>query len=269
MDTSAPPTSPKSFSPFAVAGSEQLSSSSDLANSRRAVSDSSFEPPEPDIDLGFTSTEEALLSALERERASATTSNEVAGIILHEMGNLTMGLAASTEPEVEATFDRLKETIEGLQILFDQTKAIDYQLVDVSEVLKHALRGFVAVATIDTARSQRLLCLCPSLITQIVYNITRNGAKYAGKDSRIVIRTGTAEGHLNIFIHNKGIPMAPDLAHNLFRGRVEKCHGMGLGLLICHKCATRMGGTIGVRSHSAGTTFMIKVPVFEGCLRAY
>ncbi len=104
----------------------------------------------------------------------------------------------------------------------------------------------------------------PQRVRQILYNLLSNAYKYTDKGS-VTVRVGWQDGTLTLSVADtgKGISEA-NVAHILqpFVQLVDKNHrdGTGLGLPICQKLATLMGGKLTVTSKvGVGSTFTVSL----------
>ena len=102
---------------------------------------------------------------------------------------------------------------------------------------------------------------------RIVSNLLVNAVKF----TRVgVVRAGIvdADGGVAIAVSDTGIGIAPDRIERIFeddapRGDApsERERGYGLGLAICRRLASVLGGTLGVESTpGVGSTFTFRLP---------
>lgn len=106
-------------------------------------------------------------------------------------------------------------------------------------------------------------------LRQILTNLVANAVKYSPAGGRIEVELEARDEHLDIFVRDEGIGIAPADQRLIFEKfyRVDAnmtrgVSGSGLGLYICRELLHRMGGRIGVESEpGAGSTFVITLPI--------
>jgi signal transduction histidine kinase len=103
---------------------------------------------------------------------------------------------------------------------------------------------------------------------QVVRNLVENAIKFTPADGRVLLRAA-AEGHsVVITVEDTGIGIPEDQHENIFNEYVrldsnepEVQAGSGLGLAVCRRLATALGGRISVTSKvGEGTTFAVRLP---------
>lgn len=112
-------------------------------------------------------------------------------------------------------------------------------------------------------------------ITQIVFNLLSNAAKYSGEDRYLAVElthdTRRDRRGVLISVHDHGFGISPEDRAHLFEGfyraadsRVREKGGAGLGLALVKHIVDAHRGTIDVESRLVkGTTFRIFLPVAE------
>jgi signal transduction histidine kinase/DNA-binding response OmpR family regulator len=103
-------------------------------------------------------------------------------------------------------------------------------------------------------------------VHQVVLNLVLNALAVTPPDGSISVRTaGASEGGVEIEVSDCGPGIPPDQLEQIFdpffttKGPDE---GSGLGLMVCHRIVTDHGGTIEVRSGSAGgASFLVRLPL--------
>jgi signal transduction histidine kinase/FixJ family two-component response regulator len=107
----------------------------------------------------------------------------------------------------------------------------------------------------------------PDRLAQLVQNLLRNAIDYSPADTPIRIDVRDRGSTVEIFVHNFGPPIPPELMPEIFdpfhqgdpHGRPSK--GLGLGLFIAKEIAESHGGSIRVESdQDRGTTFTVSLP---------
>ena len=113
-----------------------------------------------------------------------------------------------------------------------------------------------------------LLRTYPSQILQLFQNLIANALKYHGEPPpHIQIAEVPSEdtAYRTIIVQDNGIGIAPENQARIFKifQRLHSGHkdGTGIGLAICHKVVTELGGTISVASQlGEGATFSLHFP---------
>lgn len=112
----------------------------------------------------------------------------------------------------------------------------------------------------------------PHAVARVFANLVANAVKFSLPDGRVVlglsqIRSGDFSG-IEFRCADDGIGIPPERLDTLFDvarrtpdARVESLPGSGIGLAICHRIVTRLGGTIDVASTPGqGSTFTVRIP---------
>jgi signal transduction histidine kinase len=103
---------------------------------------------------------------------------------------------------------------------------------------------------------------------QVVRNLVDNAIKYTPADGRVLVRA-IADGHsVVVTVEDTGIGIPEDQYENIFQEYVrldgnepDGDAGSGLGLAVCRRLATALGGRISVTSEvGEGTTFAVRLP---------
>jgi signal transduction histidine kinase len=104
-------------------------------------------------------------------------------------------------------------------------------------------------------------------LRQVLLNLVSNAIKYNRPDGEVTISTsGAAEGKTRISVHDTGPGIAPDDLPKLFKpferlnADNSDVEGTGLGLVLSHRLAMAMGGTLQVESVlEQGSTFFLEL----------
>jgi CheY-like chemotaxis protein len=107
-------------------------------------------------------------------------------------------------------------------------------------------------------------------LAQVISNLLTNAAKYSDPESRIALRGGLADGHVELAIIDQGIGIAEDMLGRVFEAFVQQPQtsersrgGLGLGLTIVRSLVEMHDGT--VRAESAGvgrgSAFIVTLPL--------
>ena len=103
-------------------------------------------------------------------------------------------------------------------------------------------------------------------ITQVVYNLIDNAAKFATEGTAIVVSLWKEEGRAFVSVENKGetiskeeLPLIFDRFHKTDRSRSMDREGVGLGLYIAKTILDSHGDDIYVTSRDGVTTFVFNL----------
>lgn len=144
---------------------------------------------------------------------------------------------------------------------------IDAREIDPRRLLDEAIadlpvrrRQFIVV----DAQSSIHVFWDPEMIRRAVDNLVDNAFKYSTADSTVTVRLIETHGRVHISVHNTGDPIPPEEQSLLFHpyrraASAERSgkSGWGLGLPQVQSIAEAHGGSVGVESSSAGTTFTL------------
>lgn len=108
----------------------------------------------------------------------------------------------------------------------------------------------------------------PRSLHPILVNLLDNAAKYAGRSDAVTVRTRSDGERATIEVEDRGPGIAVELQARLFEpgyrtdgAREDGVHGDGLGLFIAQRLASRIGGSLSVRSIPGdGATFILELP---------
>ncbi len=128
-------------------------------------------------------------------------------------------------------------------------------------VTAHAVAGVDVEARVD---SEPALIACdPVRLRQALDNLIRNAVIHGGARPVVVGVVRGDEG-VSLSVADAGPGIAPEDLDRIFAPGVrlnEHRPGSGLGLSITRAIVEAHGGTLGVESSSAGSTFTITLPV--------
>ncbi|HMF18675.1 MAG TPA: ATP-binding protein [Gemmataceae bacterium] len=108
----------------------------------------------------------------------------------------------------------------------------------------------------------------PDKLREVLTNLLHNAVEYNRPDGSIDLAVERQNGHLCLEVRDTGIGIAPDAREHIFERffradpsrHADTLHA-GIGLAIVKGYVDLMGGTIGVESSSAGSTFRVELPV--------
>ncbi len=110
----------------------------------------------------------------------------------------------------------------------------------------------------------------PAAVEQVLFNLVDNACKYASaaEDRRIHLRVIQNESGTGFEVSDHGPGIPPESARRLFRPFHKSCDdaavtapGVGLGLALCRRLASDLGGTLEIAPpRFEGATFLFKLP---------
>lgn len=218
---------------------------------------------------------------------------ELAGGIAHEVNNPLATIAINCEiliDELEAanekvSIDYLKERLEIMHEQSFRCKKIVQKLLDFSKRHSPTLHEFnlhdlitdtVELVSYDAKQKQikfeydfkldsDTVVSDPSQIMQVLLNVFNNALDASEKNSKIVIHTENVENYTKIIVEDFGGGIHADDLHKVFQpfySTKESGKGTGLGLPICEKIITNLGGRINFTSQvSKGTKVNVLIPI--------
>ena len=153
---------------------------------------------------------------------------------------------------------------------------LEFVPVRVHEVVDHVLKLFAARAGergLDMAAHvagdvPEIIAADPVRLTQILSNLVNNALKFTERGG-VLIRIGFSDARLRIEVVDTGIGIPEAKLATIFEAfsqadasTTRRFGGTGIGLTICRRLVTAMGGEIAAAStHGEGTTFMVVIPV--------
>ena len=106
------------------------------------------------------------------------------------------------------------------------------------------------------------LPLPSTLVRQVLINLMLNAIEAAGRSGRVAVHAQTALTQLVIVVENNGKSLSPEQMSRLFEPFTSLSeHGHGLGLWICYRIVTQLGGTIRAESTENLTRFTVTLPL--------
>ncbi|MFN3374244.1 MAG: sensor histidine kinase, partial [Chloroflexus sp.] len=219
----------------------------------------------------------------------ATVSHELRTPLTSIIGYTDMlrrGVLGELSPDVQETLGYMKQASLNLMRLisdileFSRMEAgqleMEVEPVEVSMIIQN-----VAGQMLPQARERNLALMVnvPSdlpkvaanagRLEQVLINLVSNAIKFNRPDGRVEICAELRGEWVRICVKDTGIGIAPADQERIFEEfqRVrqlngQKVHGIGLGLAICRRLITYMGGKIGVESAPGeGSTFFCDLPV--------
>lgn len=100
-------------------------------------------------------------------------------------------------------------------------------------------------------------------IEQVVANLVSNALRHGSVSAPVEVGVRGSSDELVLSVTNRGAPIDGELLPHLFepfRSGGTKTDGLGLGLFVVREVVAAHGGSVAVRSTSAGTTFEVHLP---------
>lgn len=205
------------------------------------------------------------------------SANDRIAILVHEVRSPVAALAAVAEALRDAHGSPAART-ELVQLAIGACSAIERIVTDVTvasvrlatvdtadlvrrAVAAHAVAGVDVEARVDPD-VPRIEC-DPVRLRQALDNLIENAVLHGG-DRSVAVRATHADALVSISVSDGGAGIPDDDLERIFeRGvRLDERHpGSGLGLAIARAIVEAHGGTLRVKSSSAGSTFTITLPV--------
>lgn len=187
-------------------------------------------------------------------------------------------LAEAGSHPVEAirrSADRLSNLVDDLLAMARAEEGADNLTeVDLVQMLRDAcdhaetearLRG--VAFTLDTPK-ELSATVDANALTRVFANLVGNAVKFSLPRGRVVLRLTRYDGAVEFRCSDEGIGIPADLLETIFDisrrtpdARTEEFPGSGIGLAICARIVTRLGGRITVDStQGQGSTFTVRIP---------
>ena len=217
---------------------------------------------------------------LEGERLAIV--GEMASAVAHSIRNplssirTSVELALDRDPgrfeepanDIVAEVDKIEAWIREL-LAFTRPGSIKREPVDVNQVVRASLasvRGQLERKRV--AATEALADPAPtaigdvSLLQQVLQSIITNAMDALPDGGRLEVKTGAAEGRVNIVVQDHGPGISSEHLEQVFKPFfTTKPRGIGLGLPLARRLVERMGGTLDLTSRAgAGTRVQIELP---------
>ncbi|OGA98935.1 MAG: hypothetical protein A3E79_01780 [Burkholderiales bacterium RIFCSPHIGHO2_12_FULL_61_11] len=106
------------------------------------------------------------------------------------------------------------------------------------------------------------LALPSTLVRQVLINLSLNAIAAAGRGGQVSVRALAGENQLVLVVENNGKSLLPEQLTRLFEPFTSFSeHGHGLGLWICYRIVTQLGGSIRAESNEELTRFTVLIPL--------
>lgn len=157
--------------------------------------------------------------------------------------------------------------------LCDSSVSTDLSKVVIDIVRDQEQLPFAASVHFDVTLPPGLSHVCgdPVSISMLVSNLVGNAVKYNNPGGTVVISAVARDNLVSLRVSDTGIGIPkeciPMLFQEFYRVKTRETQdipGTGLGLVICKRIVTELGGSIEVESRpGAGTSFLVELPVAE------
>jgi signal transduction histidine kinase len=224
---------------------------------------------------------------LEQERSAliATVNHELRNPLASLSGHLQLATRYAARDDmrdrVQPSIDEAKKQVTRLVRLADDlqvisTRASDFRVEpEVFDLVESANAAARRVAVLDSGRdvtvnapfAPLMVKADPARLDQIFDNLLKNAVAYSPRGAPIEISTGADADHAVIRVRDHGAGIDPEERDRIFerfvRGTASATQpGMGIGLYVSRRIATRMGGRLFIEeSSSEGTVFAVEIPL--------
>jgi CheY-like chemotaxis protein len=102
---------------------------------------------------------------------------------------------------------------------------------------------------------------------QVMLNLLSNAVKFTPNGGQVAVRAGRTDRRLSVTVTDNGIGIPPEDRERIFESfqqgqRGSRQEGTGLGLTLCRRIVTLMGGTMSLQTEvGVGSTFGFTVPL--------
>jgi heavy metal sensor kinase len=234
----------------------------------------------------LTETLDQLKRAFAREKqAAADISHELRTPLAALLTTLEVALRKPRSPEeyqeiledCRASGKQMTQLVERLLALARLDAGVDnlrLREVDVANLatqcaeLVRPLADARGLAVRLKAEGETTLHADPDKLREVVTNLLHNAIEYNKPNGSIDVAVARDNGHVRLEVKDTGIGIAPEAREHIFERfyradpsrHADTLHA-GIGLAIVKGYVDLMGGTIGVDSGPAGSTFRIDFPV--------
>ena len=174
---------------------------------------------------------------------------------------------------IEQESDRLNHFIQGMMDLAKLEAgeiALASRNVAADEIVEDALlRAEPLLAghavEVDVASGLPTLRVDPRLISQVIFTLLENAAKYSGAAARITISVRQDENNIRFAVSDEGPGISPELRSQVFEKffRMGPKSGLGMGLAITRGIVQAHGGKIWIEDGpgARGTSVQFQIPL--------
>jgi two-component system sensor histidine kinase/response regulator len=199
--------------------------------------------------------------------------------VLRQLGDAPEAAAKRAEwlPRCLVRIDELSHLIDDwltLARLEGGTLGRQRARVALGETVASVIKSYEALAARDDITLTSDVTDCcgvhgdPTCVGVLIDNLVANAVKYNRQGGTVTIRARRGAGEVVIEVIDTGVGVPADALPRLFdeffrvrQSGAPKVEGTGLGLPICRRIASEMGGVIEVESvEGTGSTFRVRLP---------
>jgi len=176
---------------------------------------------------------------------------------------------------IRRSAERLADLVDDLLALARAEQGVDPRVdLDLVEVVRGACAHAEAEATLRQVHfeldmpEELRATVHPHAVARVFANLVTNAVKFSLPRGRVVLGLARVDGGVEFRCMDEGVGISPerldalfDVARRTSGSRGEELPGSGIGLAICHRIVTRLGGRIDVDSvPGKGSTFTVRIP---------
>lgn len=230
-------------------------------------------------------TGKASAEAIPRERVRRAI-HEIANP-LTVMRNYVTLLSARSNTDVSVQRDlsiigeeieRVARIVRGITQVEDETPTANLELISVNTLVSELVRMTIGTllapnkisVQIDLNPEVQPMPILKDQLKQVLFNLAKNAVEAMGHGGHLTLSTRLVHLHgipqVEIEIADTGPGLPESMNSNIFESRDSRKGGdhAGLGLGICHRLMTQMGGSIDYVTSPGGTRFMVRLPTTQG-----
>lgn len=159
----------------------------------------------------------------------------------------------------------------GLDLSIERVK-MEPELVDLVDEMKPLATHAGVHLELELADDLPDARIDSERVKQVVRNLVDNAIKYTPATGRVTLEARSEQDSLVLTVEDTGIGIPADRLDDIFieftrigEGDSGRDSGSGLGLAVCRRLTTALGGKISVDSHEGrGTTFTLRFPQWPG-----
>ena len=205
--------------------------------------------------------------------------NTPATAVKNYLTNMLEGDLGEVSDKIKERLERMKEQVEKMLLYLEELRSasereLTLEEVNALELVQNALRS-VEVWTeeknlevkVDVPEDLPEIRADKAKIEQVLVNLFRNGIKFSGEDSKLVIAAKAGDDEIEFSVADKGQGISSEevelIFERLYRSdEAQEEPGQGLGLAISKRIVELHGGRIWAESEPGkGSTFYFTLPL--------